>query len=52
MRTRGKGGLNMIKNTHFVCMFIENATVSETLKDRPHQRGIHSAQCKFNFFKK
>ena len=26
MRTRGEGGPNMTKNTHFVRMFIENAT--------------------------
>ena len=32
----GEGGLNMTKNTHFVRMFIENATISETLKDRRH----------------
>ena len=30
----GRGGLNMTKNTHFVCRFIiENATISETFKD-------------------
>ena len=33
MRTRGEGGLNMTKSTHFVRRFIENATISETLKD-------------------
>ena len=26
------GGLNMTKNTHFLCRFIENATISETFK--------------------
>ena len=36
MRTRGEGCVNMTKSTHFVCMFIENATLSETLKDRRH----------------
>ena len=30
----GGGGLNMTKNTHFVRKFIENATISETFKDR------------------
>ena len=30
----GRGGLNMTKNTHFVRRFIENATISETFKDR------------------
>ena len=30
----GGGGLNMTKNTHFVCRFIENATISVTFKDR------------------
>ena len=25
----GRGGLNMIKNTHFVRRFIENTTISE-----------------------
>ena len=34
MRTRGEGGLNMTKNTHFVHRFIENDTISETFKDR------------------
>ena len=29
----GRGDLNMAKNTHFVCMIIENATISEILKD-------------------
>ena len=28
----GGAGLNMTKNTHFVCRFIENATISETFK--------------------
>ena len=28
----GGGGLNMIKNTHFVRRFIENATISDTFK--------------------
>ena len=28
----GRGGLNMIKNTHFVRRCIENATISETFK--------------------
>ena len=32
-RKRGEGGLNMAKNKHFVCMFIENGTISEILKD-------------------
>ena len=31
MRTKGTGGLNMTKNTHFVRRFSENATLSETL---------------------
>ena len=31
MRSRGEGG--MTKNIHFVCRFIENATISETFKD-------------------
>ena len=30
----GRGGLNMTKNTHFVRRFIENATISDTFKDR------------------
>ena len=29
----GGGCLNMTKNTHLIHRFIENATVSETLKD-------------------
>ena len=48
----GRGGSEHDKKYDFVRMFIENATLSETFKDRPHQRGIHSAQCKFYFFKK
>ena len=28
----GRGGLNMTKNTHFVCRFIENSTISDTFK--------------------
>ena len=34
--TRGEGGgvLNMTKNMHFVRRFIENATISDTFKDR------------------
>ena len=30
----GRGGLNMTKITHFVRMFNENATISETVTDR------------------
>ena len=30
----GRGGLNMTKNTHFVRMFLEYATISATFKDR------------------
>ena len=30
----GRGGQNMTKNTHFVRIFIKNATTSESLKDR------------------
>ena len=26
----GRGGLNMTKNTHFVCMFIESVCISGT----------------------
>ena len=29
----GRGGLSMTKNTHFVRRFIENAIISEKLKD-------------------
>ena len=29
----GRGGLNMTKNTHFVRRFVENATISEKVKD-------------------
>ena len=29
----GGGGLNMTKNTHFVRMLIENATLSETFNN-------------------
>ena len=39
MRTRGEGGLNMTKNTHFVRRFIENATISET---RVKPEGVNS----------
>ena len=28
----GRGGLNMTKNMHFVCRFIENVTISDTLQ--------------------
>ena len=30
MRTRGEGGSELDKSTHFVHMFIENATISES----------------------
>ena len=30
----GRGVLNMTKDTYFVRRFIENATISETFKDR------------------
>ena len=29
----GRGGLDMTKNTHFVCSFIINVTISETFND-------------------
>ena len=32
MRTRGEGGSELDKSTHFVRMFIENATISESFK--------------------
>ena len=32
MRTRGEGGLNMTKNTHFVRRLIENAVISAQRK--------------------
>ena len=36
MRTRGEGGSELDKSTHFVRMFTENATLSQSFKDR-HQ---------------
>ena len=45
----GGGGLNMTKSTHFVCSFIENATISKIFikVDDTSQRGIGSAHVNF-----
>ena len=51
MRTRGKGGLNMTKNTYFVVRLIENATISEIFKVRLWWLGpVLQYSCKYVFF--